>query len=39
MQFNMHESKSWLFVLTGKVLARKKVNIAWAGNLLLRLIY
>ena len=39
MQFNMHESKSWLFVLTGKVLARKKVIIVWAGKPFLRLIY
>ena len=39
MQFNMHESKSWLSVLTEKVLARKKVIIARTGKPFLRLIY
>ena len=39
MQFNMHESKSWLSVLTEKVLARKKVIIARTGKLFLKLIY
>ena len=39
MQFNMHESISWLSVLTEKVLARKKVIIARTGKPFLRLIY
>ena len=40
MQFNMHESKIWLSVLTEKVLARrKKVIIARTGKPFLRLIY
>ena len=39
MQFNMHESKSWLSVLTEKVLARKKAIITRTGKPFLRLIY
>ena len=39
MQFNMHESKSWLSVLKEKVLARKKKIIARTGKPLLKLIY